>query len=82
LIVITLFKKEKKSSKMISIEKKNTVEPETTKTSENLDNRLKKIEVALDSLSKKPIVYNFNIDKLDIHNPILKELSFREDSVD
>ncbi len=82
MIVITLFKKRKKQgSKPVSFEKKDIVQDSEILPGD-ISNRLKKIEEALEALSKRPVEYVYKIDKVDIHNPILKELTFSLDKLD
>lgn len=80
-MIITLFKKDKnKVPKIASIEKKKYNEQDTPLT--EINNKLKQLENAIESLNKKALEQNINIDKLEIHNPILKELSFNLESLD
>lgn len=85
MIVITLFKKNKKEkadkSKLVSVEKKDKtiIQQNTIK---ELEQKVKKLEEAVEFLNKKVTSYNINIEKLDIHDPVLKELTFSLDKLD
>ena len=53
-----------------------------TKNKKNIDQRIEKLEKLIEELSEKTFEYHINIEKLDIHNPKLDELTFQLDTID
>lgn len=84
MIIITLFNKDKKDKpkKIISIDKKAKPQNMEEALLKKIEDRLRKLEEAINKLDKSPLKYQFNVDKLEMHNPQLKELTFRLDSLD
>ncbi|MEW4283445.1 hypothetical protein [Priestia koreensis] len=48
----------------------------------SLDQKLENLESLLKQLEKRPVEYHFHIQNVDIHQPVLKELSFHLDEID
>ncbi len=87
MIVITLFKKQKNRSSSTLSSKRGRNESTVKKHGrrnhlQEIDNRLKKIEEALEKMGGKTPEYHINIEKLGMYNPILKELTFSLDKID
>jgi superfamily II DNA helicase RecQ len=51
-------------------------------TPEEMEERLKQLEKEIKELKAAPVQYYFNIDKVDINNPILEKLTFKLDAID
>lgn len=51
-------------------------------TLEELEERIKKIEEAIQQISLQPIVYNINVEKLVVKDPVLENLTFKLEKID
>lgn len=62
--------------------KKKRWKSEKKQLLEEMDKKIKKMEDIIEQISSKPLEYHINIEKLDIHNPVLENLTFRLDKLD
>lgn len=51
-------------------------------TLEELEERIKKIEELIQQISRQPVEYNINVEKLVVNDPVLEQLTFKLDKID
>ena len=62
--------------------KKNKSTSNSVKEIKELNNKINEIEKLVKQLDERKVEYNITIEQLDLHDPILENLTFRLDNLD